>query len=158
MLVRERTGAGAHIVVSMTHGSHRLAAHRLGGEPLPRFLTGGAACYRVYATADGRWLTVGALEPKFFSRLCELLNEPELAERQWQPDQEELADALAARIRERPLAEWLDWFDGEDVCIGPVATLDEAAVTFGGGPSSNNVLQAPRLGEHTAAWREELGL
>ena len=50
----------------MTHGSHRLVSHRLGGDPLPRFLTGGLACYRIYATADARHLTVGALEPKFF--------------------------------------------------------------------------------------------
>src|SRR5213075_706927 len=73
LLERERTGRGGHLVVSMTHGSHRLAAHRLAGDPRPRLLTGGLACYRTYATADGRHLTVGALEPKFFARLCELL-------------------------------------------------------------------------------------
>ena len=67
VLERERTGRGARLTISMTHGSHRLVSHRLGGDPLPRFLTGGLACYRIYATADGRWLTVGALEPKFFA-------------------------------------------------------------------------------------------
>ena len=72
LLARERTGQGARIVVSMTHGSHRLVAHRLEGLP-ERLLTGGAACYRIYPTADGRWLTVGALEPKFWQRLCELV-------------------------------------------------------------------------------------
>ena len=56
-------------------------APRSGGDPLPRFLTGGLACYRIYATADDRWLTVGALEPKFFVRLCEVIGRPELAER-----------------------------------------------------------------------------
>jgi crotonobetainyl-CoA:carnitine CoA-transferase CaiB-like acyl-CoA transferase len=65
LLAREQTGRGAHLVVSMTHGSHRFAAHRLGGEPIPKLLTGGLACYRVYATADGRHLTVAALEQKF---------------------------------------------------------------------------------------------
>src|SRR6266508_3004438 len=45
LLVREQTGEGARIVVSMTHGAHRLVSHRLGGEPVPRLLTGGAACY-----------------------------------------------------------------------------------------------------------------
>ena len=49
----ERTGRGRHLVVSMTHGAHRLAAHRLGGEPSPRLLTGGLARYRIYETADG---------------------------------------------------------------------------------------------------------
>ena len=73
LLERARTGHGARLTISMTHGSHRLVSHRLGGDPLPRFLTGGMACYRIYETADGRHLTVGALEPKFFSRLCELI-------------------------------------------------------------------------------------
>ena len=78
LLERDRTGKGAHVVVSLTHGSHRLVAHRLGGDTVPRMLTGGLACYRVYETADGRYLTVGALEPVFFRRLTELLGRPEL--------------------------------------------------------------------------------
>jgi len=127
LLERERTGRGGHVVVSMTHGSHRLAAHRLGGEPVPRMLTGGLACYRIYETADGRHLTVAALEPAFFRRLTELLGRPELAERQFDTDQEALASELAAIFEARPLAEWLELFEGEDVCVGPVATLAEAA-------------------------------
>ena len=111
----------------MTHGSHRLAAHRLGGEPFPRMLTGGLACYRVYETADERHLTVGALEPAFFRRLTELLGRPDLAERQFDADQEALAAELTTLFRTRPLAEWLELCDGEDVCVGPVATLAEAA-------------------------------
>ena len=59
-LERERTGRGRNLVVSMTHGAHRLAAHRLGGEAVPRLLTGGLARYRIYETADGRHLTVVA--------------------------------------------------------------------------------------------------
>ena len=95
LLERERTGRGARLTVSMTHGSHRLVAHRLGGDPLPRFLTGGLACYRIYETADGRHLTVGALEPKFFARICELVGRPELASRQFDADGQE---ALAAEL------------------------------------------------------------
>ena len=128
LLERERTGRGRHLVVSMTHGSHRLAAHRLGGEPVPQMLTGGAACYRIYRTADGRWLTVAALEPKFWLRLVELVGLSHLGPRQWEPRLPE----LEARIRERTLAEWLELFDGEDVCVGPVSTLEEAAAEFGG--------------------------
>ena len=155
LLERSRTGRGRHVVVSMTHGSHRLGAHRLGGDPLPRFLTGGLASYRIYATADGRQLTVGALEPKFFARLCELLGLAELAERQYDPGaQEAVASALAAAFRGRSLAEWLALFDGEDVCVGPVATLEEAAPEFGI-PVAGAV---PGLGEHTDVWRRELGL
>jgi alpha-methylacyl-CoA racemase len=127
LLERERTGVGRHLVLSLTHGAHELAAHRLGGEPIPRLLTGGLACYRIYATADGRHLTVAALEPRFFRRLCELLGRPELAERQWEPEQEPLADELGEAIAARPLAAGLERFDGEDVSVGPVATLQEAA-------------------------------
>ncbi len=131
LLERERSGRGRHLTISLTHGAHRLVSHRLGGEPLPRLLTGGLACYRIYATADGRHLTVAALEPKFFRRLCELLGRPELAERQWDSEQEPLADELAKVLAAKPLAAWLELFDGEDVCVGPVATLEEAAIQLG---------------------------
>ena len=127
LLERERTGKGDHVLVSMTHGSHRFVAHRLGGEPIPRMLTGGLAYYRIYETADGRHLTVAALEPVFFERLMELLGRPELAERQFDADQEKLAAELAAIFETRPLAGWLELCDAADVCIGPVATIAEAA-------------------------------
>src|SRR5215211_2098932 len=123
LLDRGRTGRGVRIVVSMTHNSHRLVAHRLGGDPVPRILTGGVACYRIYETADGRWLTVAALEPKFWRRLCDLLDRPDLVPRQFEPELHEL-DAL---FRTRPLAEWLTLLEGRDTCVGPVLTLEEAA-------------------------------
>jgi crotonobetainyl-CoA:carnitine CoA-transferase CaiB-like acyl-CoA transferase len=131
LLERERTGKGSHIVVSMTHGAHRLVAHQLGGETVPRMLTGGLACYRIYETADGRHLTVAALEPAFFRRLTELLGRPDLADRQYDTDQEALAAELAAILKTRPMAEWLELFDIEDVCVGPVATIAEAAADWG---------------------------
>ena len=151
LLERERTGRGARLVVSMTHGSHRLVAHRLGGLP-ERMLTGGLACYRIYATADGRWLTVGALEPKFWQRLCEIVGRPELGVRQFDLDQEALARELGETIAERPLAEWLALMDGEDVSAGPVWTAVEAAAEFGFEPAG----PVPALGEHTEAWLAEL--
>lgn len=155
LLERERSGVGARLTISMTHGSHRLVAHRLGGDPLPRFLTGGLACYRIYATADGRHLTVGALEPTFFVRLCEVLRRPELAELHLDgARQEELGTELAAVFATRPLADWLALFEDEDVAVGPVSTRAEAAVAFG----SSSDASPPMLGEHTAAWRRELGL
>ena len=154
LLERERSGRGGHHVVSMTHGSHDLVSHRLGGEPLPRLLTGGLACYRVYETADARQLTVGALEPRFFARLVEVLGRPELAERQYGGDQEELAAELAAIFVERPLADWLELFDGEDVCVGPVWTRAEAAAEF----AARDRAAPPKHGEHTAPWRRELGV
>ena len=151
---RAGTGEGARLRVSMTHRSHALVAHRLGGDPGERLLTGGLACYRVYATADGRHLTLAALEPRFFARVCALLGCPELAELQYGNLQEELAAELATAFAALPLTDWLATFDGEDVCVGPVATRAEAAAEFGGPLPDGD---AP-LGQHTAAWRAELGL
>jgi crotonobetainyl-CoA:carnitine CoA-transferase CaiB-like acyl-CoA transferase len=128
LLERERTGKGRRIVISMTHGSHRLAAHRLGGDPVPKVLTGGPPCFRIYETADARHLTVGALEPKFWLRLCELIERPDLVEHHYDPS---ATEALSAVFVTRPLDEWLELFDDEDVCVGPVWTLEEAAAEFG---------------------------
>jgi alpha-methylacyl-CoA racemase len=121
-------GRGGHVHVSMTHRAHGLVDHRLGGDPFPRLLTGGAPCYAIYGTADGRWLTVSALEPKFWQRLCELLGRDDLLDRRFAP---ETFDALTDVFATRPLAAWLDLFEHEDVCVGPVLTLAEAAAEFG---------------------------
>jgi crotonobetainyl-CoA:carnitine CoA-transferase CaiB-like acyl-CoA transferase len=145
LLLRERTGAGRRIVISMTHGAHRLVSRA----PV---LTTGFACYSIYECSDGRHVTVGALEPGFFARLCGLLGRPELAERQYAADQPDLRRELAGVFSTRSAAEWLALVDGEDVCVGPVATPDEAAADLGIDP----VADAPGLGEHTDAWKREL--
>jgi alpha-methylacyl-CoA racemase len=152
LLERQRSGGGRHVVVSMTHNAHRLGSHRLHGEA-ERTLTGSLACYRIYATADGRFLTVTPVEPKFWSRLCELIGRPDLVERQYEPDQEELAAELAAIFSVRKLDEWLELFEGEDVMVGPVATLGEAAAWL---REERSAARAPGLGEHTDAWRATL--
>jgi alpha-methylacyl-CoA racemase len=123
LLERTRTGLGARIVISMTNGSHRFVAHRAGVNTVPRLLTGGVACYRIYETADSRYLTVAALEPKFWRRLCELLELPELVDRAFEPELPELTSLL----RTRTMRDWLDLLEGEDTCVGPVLTIEEAA-------------------------------
>jgi alpha-methylacyl-CoA racemase len=153
LLERARTGRGRRIVVSMTHNAHRLVSHRLGAEE--RILTGALACYRIYECEDGRFLTIAALEPQFWARLCELLERPDLASRHVDPDQEALASELAGIFRARPLAAWLELLDDEDAMAGPVWTPEEAAARFGEPAPSE---PAPELGEHTDAWRAELGL
>jgi alpha-methylacyl-CoA racemase len=144
LLARERTGLGARIVVSMTHEAHELA--QFAGP-----LTGALACYRIYETADRRHLTIAALEPHFWRRLCELLERPDLLARAHDAHAE-----LEAIFRGRGLAEWLELFEGEDVCAGPVATPDEASIRFGRTQELGG--RAPALGEHTERWRAELGL
>jgi alpha-methylacyl-CoA racemase len=152
LLERTQSGLGRHVTVSMTHNAHRLAAHRLRGEP-ERTLTGGLACYRSYETADGRFLTVTPVEPKFWRRLCELIERTDLIDRHYDSDQESLASELATVFSGKPLAEWLELFEGEDVMAGPVATLAEAAAWLGEPVQEG---RAPALGEHTEQWRAEL--
>jgi alpha-methylacyl-CoA racemase len=154
LLERARTGRGPRIVVSMTHRSHDLVAHRLDGDPIPKLLTGGLACYGVYETADGRHLTVGALEPKFFRRLCELIDRADLADRHYDDDQDALARELAAIFVSRTLDDWLEAFGDEDVCVGPAWTREEAEAEFGSAGAAREV----PLGAHTKAWRRELGV
>jgi crotonobetainyl-CoA:carnitine CoA-transferase CaiB-like acyl-CoA transferase len=144
LLERGRTGRGARIVVSMTHEAHGFA--QFAGP-----LTGSLACYRIYETADGRYLTIAALEPHFWRRLCELLERPDLL-----PRANDAHAELEEIFRERPLAEWLELFDGEDICAGPVSTLPEASREYGRAQQASAA--APKLGEHTEAWRAELGL
>jgi alpha-methylacyl-CoA racemase len=123
LLERSRTGEGSRIVVSMTATAHRFVAHRVGGDPVPRLLTGGVACYRIYETGDGRHLTVAALEPRFWRNVCEILDRPDLLERAYEPELPE----LVALFRTRTLEEWRELLEGKDTCVGPVLTLDEAA-------------------------------
>jgi crotonobetainyl-CoA:carnitine CoA-transferase CaiB-like acyl-CoA transferase len=107
----------------MTHASHRFVAHRLAGDPVPRLLTGGVACYRIYETADGRHLTVAALEPKFWRNLCALLERPDLTDRAYEASLPELDELF----RSRTLRDWRTLLEGRDTCVGPVLTLAEAA-------------------------------
>jgi alpha-methylacyl-CoA racemase len=123
LLERNRTGRGAHIVVSMTHNAHRLVAHRVAGDPVPRLLTGGVACYRIYETSDGRHVSVAALEPKFWRNLCDALGRPDLVDRGYEPELPELAELFLTRT----LREWRELLEGRDTCVAPVLTLDEAA-------------------------------
>ena len=123
LLERTRTGRGAHVVVSMTHNAHRLVAHRAGDDPGPRLLTGGVACYRLYETADGRYLSVAALEPKFWQNLCALLERPDLLDRAYEPELPE----LAGLFRTRTLNEWRGLLEGRDTCVAPVLTVEEAS-------------------------------
>jgi alpha-methylacyl-CoA racemase len=152
LLERKETGRGRHVTISMTHNAHRLAAHRLHGAP-ERTLTGGLACYRIYETADGRFLTITPVEPKFWRRLCELIERPDLIERHYDTDQEALAGELALVFGQRPLSAWIQLFEDEDVMAGPVATLAEAAAWLGEDPATGH---APALGEHTEQWRAKL--
>ena len=139
----QKTGRGRHVDVAMAdaalaHNIFALHALEQWGSTLPRgedLLTGGVPAYGVYATRDGRWLAVGALEPKFWQLLCTTIGRPDLAGSGLSTGTEgERARAeLAALFASQSLAHWSQRFAAVDCCVTPVLTLDEALndVQFG---------------------------
>jgi crotonobetainyl-CoA:carnitine CoA-transferase CaiB-like acyl-CoA transferase len=90
-------------------------------------LNGGWACYQVFETADGRHLTLGALEPKFWANLCRLIEREDLIPLQYAEgtERDRVEAELRAIFRARPRDEWVALLQTEDVCAGPVLALDE---------------------------------
>ncbi len=121
-----------------------------GGVPTVREpLTGALACYGTYRCGDGRYVAVGALEPKFFARLCALLERAELASLQYDPaGQGELRAALAAVFEQRSRDEWTSLLGGEDTCLAPV--LDVAEALAHPDVRARGVVEDHRLADGTA--------
>ncbi len=108
--------------------SSMLAAGTLREQRAVNLLDGGLPYYDVYETADGRHLSIGALEPQFFAELVRLLDLPPDAPGQADVARYgELRGLIADRVRARTLAQWSEVFDGTDACAAPVLTLTEAA-------------------------------
>lgn len=140
LLGAQRTGVGRYVDVAMTDGllAHHFFPHaELDGGSVPvagqSLLTGGAPCYRVYETADGGELAVGALELKFWQAFCEAIGLPELKPNHWSlgeaPGSEaarRTAQRVAERLRAQPLAHWTAIFERVDACVAPVLTPGEA--------------------------------
>ncbi|HVC99541.1 MAG TPA: CaiB/BaiF CoA-transferase family protein [Candidatus Dormibacteraeota bacterium] len=132
LLAVARGGEGQHLDVSMMDGALSWlampVAEALGGGERPAAgrtrLTGRYPCYRVYECADGRFLSVGALEPKFWQALVEALDRPDLAGRHLDESpgaHAELETVFRARTRD----EWAARLDGLDVCVEPVLEVGE---------------------------------
>jgi len=133
---RARGGTGAYLDVSVADGVLWLMSLAVdeqlatGSRPGPGHdvLTGRYACYDTYATADGRWLAVGAIEGKFFANLCRALGCEEWIDRQYDDDaQEDIRAALAAAFARRSRAEWVAELAGADTCVAPVQSVVELA-------------------------------
>jgi crotonobetainyl-CoA:carnitine CoA-transferase CaiB-like acyl-CoA transferase len=183
LLRRETTGLGDYIDISMHDVTIGGMLNILGPtfaegrQPIPvhERTTGGAAFYRPYETADGRFLVLAGQEPKFIHNLLGALGRPELAElclRGPGPHQRPVIDFLAGEFRKKKLAKWHEFLATLDVCYGRVNTLPEAVahpnLTSRGmirrddagrlhvGPPirfrhepAEPVLREPALGEHT---------
>jgi alpha-methylacyl-CoA racemase len=100
------------------------AAHERRAEGV---LDGGAPYYDLYETADGRHMSVAALEPHFYAELLRLLDLADAPDRDDPEQWPALRDALAARFRERTQAAWAEVFDGTDACVAPVLPPSQAA-------------------------------
>lgn len=179
---RARTNKGAHLDISMTEGALALLAAELGNmdcgaKPTrgKETLNGGLANYGIYATADHRYLAVGALEPKFWIALNTALGrKPDVSEIVGDAASQARTRAdLAAILATKTAAEWNTILGAHDCCVEviteltelpshPLHTAREVFFTMDGGPSVGPIQQTrtplgrprdpsppPRLGEHT---------
>jgi crotonobetainyl-CoA:carnitine CoA-transferase CaiB-like acyl-CoA transferase len=136
LVQRGITGRGEFCDISMMDGAvswlSMHAAEFVATGDVPQrermALSGAFPCYRVYRAADG-WLTVGALEPRFWSSLCEAIGRPELADDGFATGERraEVLAQLDELFATKTRAEWMTRLDGLDVCVGPV---NDYAETF----------------------------
>ena len=194
LLSRQRTGKGAWIDISMTDGSVAslaIPASNLLGGGIPQErgalpLVGMLPCYDAYRCADGGYVSLGGLEPWFWKKLVTRLGREDFDELQYAAGEsaEGVRRDLQAIFLGKARDEWIRLFEGEDVCISPVLSLDEAMshpntvarrmVVDVGSPLGGTEPQlglpikiageeerapgrAPRLGEHDDPVLEELG-
>ncbi len=173
---RNSTGRGQYVDVSMFDLMVAWQAHLLSHELVvgetpqaESMALNGGRVYDYYSTADGRWLSVGSLEPKFWEGFCAALGRPDLIapglgldETQQQWVKGEVQAALVAR----PLSEWLAVFAPLDVCVEPVLTAPEMLsqpqtaarglvvdVPRPGGGSQRQIATPWRFGDSEAEYR-----
>jgi crotonobetainyl-CoA:carnitine CoA-transferase CaiB-like acyl-CoA transferase len=149
-------------------------------------LNGGKACYEIYRTKDHRFISVGALEYKFWKNFCKVIAKEEIIDQLDAPLEQQriIKQEVQAAIQQKTLTEWLELFEGIDACVSPVLTPEELtenpqikhrqmiedithpeAGVFKqiGNPIklSNSIVRkrrhAPGLGEHTKEILKELG-
>lgn len=132
---RQATGAGDFCDISMSDGAlswltihaGAFVATKTDPERERMHLSGLYPCYRVYPAADG-YISIGALEPQFWTALCKALSRTDLLDDAFATGErrdkviEALEDLFVTKTRD----DWMDFFDGKDVCVGPVYTLSEA--------------------------------
>jgi len=133
LIERTRSGQGQHIDAAMIDGCLSLMAMHSpvwGSAAMPArgrgWLSGAAPYYRCYACADGRHVSVGALEPQFFATLWSLVGEGPAPDQMdmsaWPHIEAVFAKAFSTRARD----EWSELFAGQDVCVFPVLDPAEA--------------------------------
>ncbi|ALG69693.1 carnitine dehydratase [Azospirillum thiophilum] len=132
---RERTGQGCFLDLSIMEsvlGWQGLNLTATARRTMPgrgeALLSGGAACYRIYRTQDGRFATLSALEAKFWRGFCEAVGRPDWIVRQEDPlPQAALTAELESLFASRTLADWKALLDPVDCCFEALPTLTEVA-------------------------------
>ncbi len=133
----QRSGRGQVVDAAMVDGVGALMAIFHGliaagrwdpGRRGVNLLDGGAPFYDTYETADGRWVSIAALEPKFFAELAQRIGLDErFVQRQYDPRVwPELRAAIAAAVAGKTRDQWCELLEGSDACFAPVLTLTEA--------------------------------
>jgi len=132
---RERSGQGQVVDAAMVDGAALLATFAHGLLAVGRWqddrgtnlLDGGAHFYRCYECSDGRYISVGALEPEFYAQFLERAGLEPKDWPQYDPARwPELCRRLAEVMRMRSQTEWCRIFEGSDACVAPVVSLTEA--------------------------------
>lgn len=136
VIARQHSGQGQHLDISMTDCVFSLNAMAGAGylacgvEPgMEQQVLNGGSFYDYYRSRDGRWLSVGSLEPVFMQQLCQALGRPELAVQGLSPmpeQQRALKQALQIEFEKHDFAQLCQLFAGLDACVEPVLSLAEA--------------------------------
>lgn len=163
LLYRERTSLGQHVDVSMTQNASVLQTMRIAEEletgTNNGYLSGRLASYNIYKCADERHVALGALEPKFWQKFCNLMGHPEWGGRLMETA---LIAEVAAKFITQPMRFWVDQLEKEDICLSPVLTISEAAnhtIFQNGFPTAfgaAKLAQAPKLGADNQALLSDL--
>jgi alpha-methylacyl-CoA racemase len=130
---RERSGEGQLVDISMTDGAlswlAMVAARYFCEQNPPRRggieLAGGILCYFPYETKDGGWVSLGALEPKFWQNWCAGVERPDLVEKQFEHPESEAGAEVAEVFKQRTRDEWTAFAGEHDCCLEPVLELEE---------------------------------
>jgi crotonobetainyl-CoA:carnitine CoA-transferase CaiB-like acyl-CoA transferase len=135
LIARGNTGAGQHVDIAMTDGVMYLMAmavsRTLAGDPPPvphnNYLNGMLPQYDAYRCKDGKFISLGSLETKFWENLCRVMDCPQYSQRPFEPAVFEAArEHFRKRFLTRTRDEWMAALGAEEICVAPVLRLDEA--------------------------------
>jgi crotonobetainyl-CoA:carnitine CoA-transferase CaiB-like acyl-CoA transferase len=134
IIARQTTGRGQYVDMAMSDGVTSLLAMATGmyfsGGLVPKpgadFLNGGIPAYNVYECSDGKWLSIGSLEPWFWAETCKALGCEEYTPHQNNREKfPEMFDYMRKKFKEKTRDEWFEELRQFDICVGPVLGLDE---------------------------------